>query len=352
MSTSSSVFTCMIFLYIAIALLILAGTCIDYKGFHADYLSKEKTNSIKGVFLLLIIVSHAIPYISRCGYDFSGIGDNYLLLIRNRMGQLVVVMFLFYSGYGIGESFKKKGELYVNHMPTHRILTTLLNFDVAVLFLAIVSLLLSIPFTGKQFLLSFIAWDSLGNSNWYIFCILICYIISFVTLKFTKTNRESVIITLILVIVMTLLLSFFKQPYWYNTMWSYGAGYAFSIYRTKIGSTIQSNYLLSLLFSIILFVVLFNLNIEYRGIKYNFLSISFAIMIVIATMKVSLSNKVLIWIGINLFPMYIFQRIPMIILQNQYESFTGNHPVLFVAISLIVTIGFTYLYRYWRISLR
>ena len=43
------------------------------------------------------------------------------------MGQLVVVMFLFYSGYGIGESYKKKGVNYVQQMPVHRILTTLLN---------------------------------------------------------------------------------------------------------------------------------------------------------------------------------------------------------------------------------
>lgn len=237
-------------------------------------------------------------------------------------------------------------------MPTHRILATLLNFDVAVIFFAIVSLLLSIPFTGKQFLLSFIAWDSLGNSNWYIFCILICYIISFVTLKFTKSNRESVIITFIFLIVTSLLLSFFKKPYWYNTVWAYGAGYAFSIYKTKIEGTIQSNYLLSLLFSIILFVVLFNLNIEYRGIKYNLLSISFALMIVIATMKVSFSNKVLIWIGINLFPMYIYQRIPMIYLSNQYGDFCCDNPVLFILFSTLMTIIISHFYKYWQIKIR
>ena len=139
----------MILLYIAIALLILVGTRINYKGFHVDYLSKEKTNAIKGVFLLLIVISHSFPYLINGGYEIISLSDKATRRIIFGMNQLVVVMFLFYSGYGIGESFKKKGELYVNRMPTHRILTTLLNFDVAVIFFAIVSLLLSIPFTGK-----------------------------------------------------------------------------------------------------------------------------------------------------------------------------------------------------------
>lgn len=342
----------MILLYIAIALLILVGTRINYKGFHVDYLSKEKTNAIKGVFLLLIVISHSFPYLINGGYEIISLSDKATRRIIFGMNQLVVVMFLFYSGYGIGESFKKKGELYVNRMPTHRILTTLLNFDVAVIFFAIVSLLLSIPFTGKQFLLSLIAWDSLGNSNWYIFCILLCYIISFITLKFTEKQQETVIITFVLLIVTSLLLSALKKPYWYNTMWAYGAGYAFSIYKTKIESTIQANSWLSLGLSIILFVILFNLNIEYRGIRYNLLSISFALMIVIATMKVSLSNKVLIWVGVHLFPMYIYQRIPMVYLSNQYGYFCCDNPVIFILFSTLLTFTISHFYKYWQITLK
>lgn len=342
----------MILFYILIIVISVFGIKIKIADYHSDYLSKENTNAIKGIFLLLIVISHSYLYLINGGYEITSLSDKATYRIYYQMGQLVVVMFLFYSGYGIGESFKKKGELYVNHMPTHRILTTLLNFDVAVLFFAIVSLLLSIPFTGKQFLLSLIAWDSLGNSNWYIFCILLCYIISFITLKFTKKQQETVIITFVLLIVTSLLLSVYKKPYWYNTMWAYGAGYAFSIYKTKIEGTIQANYLLSLCISIIIFVVLYNLNIDYRGIKYNLLSISFASMIVILTMKVSLSNKFLIWVGVHLFPMYIYQRIPMIYLSNQYGDFCCDNPVLFILFSALLTIIISHFYKYWQIKLR
>ena len=51
-------------------------------------------------------------------------------------------MFLFYSGYGVMESIRKKGEAYVVAMPRHRVAGTLINFDVAVLIFLVVDLLM------------------------------------------------------------------------------------------------------------------------------------------------------------------------------------------------------------------
>ena len=342
----------MIVFYLAILILILTGIKVCKNGYHSDYLSKTNTNAIKGVFLLFIVISHSLVYVTKCGYELNSFGDNIINFIYYRGGQLVVVMFLFYSGYGIGESYKRKGETYVKQMPTHRILTTLLNFDVAVLFFAITCLCLSIPFTTKHFLLSLIAWESIGNSNWYIFCILLCYFISFVTLKFTNNKRNSIIITCVLVIISTFILSLYKGFWWYNTMWAYGAGFAYSIYKEDIESRIQNKYLTYLCFMAILFFLLFVTPYEYRGIKFNVLSIVFALLVTIITMKVTLSNQVLIWIGKNLFPMYIYQRIPMIFLSNKYGVFTGNNPILFVVISIIITVAISYFYKYWKISLK
>ena len=345
----------MIIYYIIILFLCLIGMSFCKEGYHKDYLSKENTNAIKGIFLLLIVISHSLPYLRECGYTFNGIGDPYVVFIRKQLGQLVVVMFLFYSGYGICESWKKKGSTYVNNMPTHRILTTLLNFDVAVVIFAALCLILSIPFTAKQFLLSLIAWDSVGNSNWYIFCILICYLISYIVLRFSPPHSSkitSTTLTFIVLVSVSLLLSFFKEPRWYNTLWAYGAGFAFSSYKTYIENKIQNKYYLYLGVCFLIFAILFVNKIEFRGIRYNLLSISFAFLLVILSMKITISNPILCWVGKNLFPMYIYQRLPMIILQNQCESFTGNHPVLFAAISLIVTIGITHLYKYWSISFR
>lgn len=147
-----------------------------------DYLSKEQCNSIKGIFILMIFLTHSMYYINASGYEYPGF-DFLTPIITNYIGQLVVVMFLFYSGYGVASQIARKGDKYISQIPKHRILTTVINFDVAVCIFIVLNLLLSRPMSVSQILFSFIAWDSVGNSNWYIFVILICYCFTYIANK-------------------------------------------------------------------------------------------------------------------------------------------------------------------------
>lgn len=81
--------------------------------------------------------------------------------------QLVVVPFLFYSGYGVMNSIKNKGTAYVNSIPRNRVLNTMVNFGVAVSIFICMNLILGIPMELKQAILSYLSWESVGNSNWY-----------------------------------------------------------------------------------------------------------------------------------------------------------------------------------------
>ena len=77
--------------------------------YFSDYMNLENTNSIKGIFVWLIIFCH------KSGY---GIKMKYLYIkILGYFGQKVVSMFLFYSGFGIYESIKKKGKIYIKTIP-------------------------------------------------------------------------------------------------------------------------------------------------------------------------------------------------------------------------------------------
>ena len=99
------------------------------------YLDKNYTNIVKGFFLLFVFVRHFIQYktpFSSTWYDTIG------LKINSQLGQLIVTMFLFYSGYGIMESIKRKGNEYVNSIPKKRILPTWLHFAFAVSIFAVV----------------------------------------------------------------------------------------------------------------------------------------------------------------------------------------------------------------------
>lgn len=177
----------MIYTLIFLFLLVVYGIRFDREKAYGSYLSRERTDSIKGIFILMVFFSHIKDYIVKAGYEYSGQGDEVFQYFFSFIGQLMVVMFLFYSGYGVMESIRKKGEAYVVAMPRHRVAGTLINFDVAVLIFLVVDLLLGRDVVLSKIVLSFLAWDSLGNSNWYIFAILICYLLTCLVAKWCHT---------------------------------------------------------------------------------------------------------------------------------------------------------------------
>lgn len=342
----------MLAFYLTIFLLVLWKIKFIPRGYNEEFLSKDCTNAIKGIFILLVFLGHALQYVDGSGYSYGIIGDRLALGFRKGLGQLVVTMFLFYSGYGVVESIKKKGESYVKSIPKRRILTTLLNFDVAVLFFLALSLLLSIPITIKQFGLSLIAWGGLGNSNWYIFSILVCYTIAYLSFKLFGYSHKSVITMAVTLILTSIILSFLKESWWYNTMWTFGLGGVFSYWKSECITFLRKHYIIFLFSTLIAVFAIHKLPFEYHGIMYNIKSCLFALFIICVTMKLKISNSVLLWCGINLFPLYIYERLPMIFIEHEWESLISTYPHLFLLLSFIVTIIISWAYKFWKITLK
>ena len=128
-----------------------SNSLIDY-----SYLSKDATNSIKGLFILTVFVRHANQYVRDSGYTYTCFGDQIFLEIDSWLGQLIVVAFLLFSGYGVMRSINSRGIYYVNSIPVHRFLNTLLNQDFIVnirwwwgFILAVILALLMLVFIQK-----------------------------------------------------------------------------------------------------------------------------------------------------------------------------------------------------------
>lgn len=338
----------MLFLYIVfIFVLIIWGIKFEDND---DFISKERCNSIKGIFILLIVLTHSMQYINNSGYEYEGI-DMFVPFFKNKMGQMVVVMFLFYSGYGVYLSIKKKGKAYVNQMPRRRLLTTLLNFDVAVLSFVVLNLFISKPMSISQVALSMIGWDSVGNSNWYIFDILVCYTATYIVAKLSdEKNLWKWLFFLIFICV--IVLSFLKKSYWYNTMMAYPAGVLFAAYQNRIVAVFRKYYLpLLILLGGTFFVTFYQLP-KMRGISDNIASICFALIVVLLTMKIIVENDFLKWCGEHLFPLYIYQRLSMIVMYDCFGSeFVKNHAMFFPFIALLVTCLISRFYNYWQIKM-
>lgn len=310
-------------------------------------MSKESCNNIKGVFILMIFLSHSLQYIKESGFFFSGI-DILTSIIVGYIGQLVVVMFLFYSGYGVAIQIECRGKMYVRQMPRQRILKTLLNFDIAVCLFIILNLLLMRPLSFGQVLLSFVAWDSVGNSNWYIFVIITCYILTYLAFCVNKNYTGEVI--LVLCLIAMIILSRVKELWWYDTILAYPAGYIFAMYRQHIEKYIKQYYYPCLVVFAAIFFITHGYCPSTLGLAPNVMAIVFALIIVMITMKIHIGNRWLQWFGANLFPLYIYQRIPMIaLLALLGNEFVSTYPIAYLVVCLITTCIIAKKFKYWNV---
>ena len=300
-------------------------------------MSIEKTVSIKGVFVLLVFLSHFVQYV-----ELNSFLDQGYFAVRDFLGQLIVTMFLFYSGYGILESIKRKKIDYINSIPKKRIFMLLFDFDLAILLFLLVKYLLGSVYQPKTILLSLIGWSSVGNSNWYIFAILITYLITYVAFKiFSEDYFKGILTVSLLSVLYIAIIQNFKPLYSYNTILCYAGGMWYSFYREKIELMVQKSrvrYLLSLL---VLFVIFMSTYLFANYVvNYQIKSLAFVLLIVLASMKLSINNKVLNWAGSHVFSIYILQRIPMMILKE--VEMVSQKTYVYLMLSAVFTVFLSY----------
>lgn len=328
-------------LFVVFVILCLCSCRVQLgKEINRDYLSFEQTQAVKGFFIILVFIKHFNAYVTYVRYRDVLCGMSVDLL-----GQLIVVAFLFYSGYGVMESIRKKGKAYIRSIPQKRFLPTLFRFDCAVLLFAVVALCRKITITLKWFLLSLTGWDSLGNSNWYMFAILMLYLITYVSFTLFSDERKAVAACFVLVCAGIFVLSHWniKQVYWYDTALCYVLGMAYSLYRGQIEKVVSSNRAVHLLLVVILGGAVIALTpYEYEALGSSIRTCLFAMFVVLVTMRVRLKSRVFQWCGKHLFPLYILQRIPMIVLSH-FGLAEASIPLFLVsclAITLLMTIPF------------
>lgn len=307
-------------------------------GFYTDYLSVEKTNSIKGIFIVLVFLSHMTSFLT--------LNDNILnssyLFLNGIIGQSMVALFMFYSGYAMMLSCMKKGEPYVKAIPVKRVLKVLINFDIAVLLFVIAQTIMGNAYSVGQILLFFTGWDSPGNSNWYIFSILILYIITYVSFKIGKKNKYIILaIACVLSALYVFIMNKFKPVYWYDTVFCYLFGMAWYAFRDKIEGMLKTKKIFW--WSALIAVTVFYLLLVYFNTLLLLRHLLFAAVVVLVTMRVQINNKILNWLGSHLFSIYILQKLPMLVLVH---FGLNDNTILFIAVSVAGTLAILYPFEF------
>ena len=77
-----------------------------------------------------------------------------------------------------------------------------------------------------------------------------------------------------------------------------------------------------------------------------------AIAIVVLSMMVQVRSPSLSWLGKNLFPLYIYQRIGMIIFSRINEGeFIKDYPYLYIVLCVMIALLMGYMYKYIKIKI-
>lgn len=333
-SVFRQLFDMIIFVFILLMIIFLDMKTAKNAEFFSDYMSKEKTTAINGIFTILVLLSHSVGYIKT-----DGAFDAPYMAMKSYLGQMVVATFLFYSGYGICLSIKRKGMDYVKTIPTKRFFSVLYHSWIAVALFVIVRLSLGKTFTVKEVLMAMTFWTGVGNSNWYIFVILCLYIIVFVSFFITKGNvyfGTAVTTALSIVLVYLLILSD-QGSWWYNTIILYPCGMIFALIKEKFDKIVFRSELTYFAFAALVLVVYYlGFTVRGKGIEgYSLWAVMFIMLILTLSMKVSINNGILQWFGTHVFSVYILQRIPMIVLSH---FGLNEKKYAFVAMSFLITI--------------
>lgn len=321
-----------------IVLLAVLAAGIWGIGLRKDHghLSKEQTGAVNGFFVLLVFLRHTVDYIT------LGPWDGIFEAVNTRLDQLIVVPFLFYSGYGIMCSILRKGQSYVSALPRDRLFKVWYHFALAVALYLILGLCMGKNYGVTRILLSFTGWDSIGNSNWYIFATLVMYLFTWLAFTvFRKDHRIAVAVLMALAVVYILLMRQFKGIWWYDTALVYPAGVLYGLYREKIEDFLHKKASLPWLALVLcgaVFLLCFKLQ---RGLVWREgMAVAFALTVLCATMVFKIGNPVLRFLGKYTFEIYILQRIPMILLQNLF-----NNQYVYLAVSFCLTLSLAVAFR-------
>ncbi|MEY8390162.1 acyltransferase [Lachnospiraceae bacterium] len=314
-------------------IIFLTGAKLAKRGeFFSDYLSLEKSNSVKGIFVIFVFFRHYAQYV-----ELDSIWDKGFSYINYMLGQMIVVAFLFYSGYGVLCSMEKKGISYVKSLPFQRAFRVWIHYAIAVGFFWIVNLALGRELPARKIIGTLLCWDAIGNSTWYIMAIVISYLLAYFSFRFCFDRKKLGAALLTgLTICAIIILAPVRPGRYYNTLLCFPLGVWWAIYKKEIDAFLKKgvNYGVSLSLCIIITVVANGVR-NYNVWIYELASVSFVCTGILITMKLSLKNPLIQYAGNHVFSLFILQRLPMLYLSKATDL--EKSPYVFFAVTFLIT---------------
>lgn len=190
-----------------------------------DYLSKDYSVYIKGILSIMIVFCH-IQFGRVSFLPFK---------IFNYLGNFIVSVFFFYSGYGVLISALKKGKEYYAHFLKNRILKIIYIYLGFMIIYSIVYYLIGKINSFSELLGQIFSTELIVSHSWYIIDIIILYFVFWLLYRFINNRKKFLMLNIFCTFMIITVLMIFKFPsYWYMTLLVFDFGLFYAYNREEI----------------------------------------------------------------------------------------------------------------------
>lgn len=342
--------------YVVVALLVLSSLRLRRNVDATACLAPSQTVCINGICILLVFVAHiGHVLLQPMGYEMSSVLDRVYLKIHCTCGQLIVVPFLFYSGYGVATQMMTKPG-YLAGFLRSRVLTLWLNYLVAMVLFLLVTVAFVEPVRGVDILKSLVFLQSFDSPKWFLFCTMASYVVVWLAFKLSP-NKLCISATCIGGMLLYIgVVSRYRPLFWYDTALMFPIGVLVALYKGEVFSLLSKRYwTLVVALSITFLLLLFKLPRFYFGVygaclRTNLLGAMLMALIVLFTMRICVANKLFLWLGKHVFPIYVYHLLFFLCAKTFVRQPVRGGGHLLVMSIFALTLVTAYLYRFWRID--
>ena len=289
-----------------------------------EFLSVHQTTCLKGVAILIVILHH-----------LSQKYDGLEFFFYQQIGYLGVAIFLFLSGYGLTESFKRSG---LANFLRKRILKVYLPYVLATTTYFIYKLIIEDKLNINVEIQRIVGIDF---SDWFVTFILLAYLLFYLSHSIGKKYALE-ILTLTITLYVSISMYFGQEKWWYVCAYTFPLGCLTANKKDQIISISNQYFKSSLTASIIIFITstltsYFYLKFYDSEIIAAILKIisatSFISIIIVFSIRVNISSKIFRVLGKYSYELYLSHIHIFFIVRNVDDSYLKL--ILFFSLSFL-----------------
>lgn len=310
--------------------------------YYDDYLGKENSNILRGIFAIIVVIHHLAIQTN----------DGALLFHPFiRFGYLAVSVFFFISGYGLIYQYRTKTN-YLNGFIVKRIPKVLIPYILMTMLYIVSKVILKKGISIKMILTMLRHGQLIINNSWYIVAIIIFYIFFYAAFRLSKEkyNQGNLMVFLLVTGYIGVCKFLGFESWWYNTSYSFVIGIVWCINEERIKNYIKKTYYLSTVLIVALFIISFAILYHNSNIPSNWwvqtslLVISsslFVLLVINLAMKIKINCGIWTLLGNISFEIYMIHELIYKALGSGRINIHSDW--IYVSLSLILSILSAYI---------